>query len=145
MAAVIQARGLTRQFGQLTAVDQLDLEVPPGQIYGFLGPNGSGKSTTIRMLCGLLTPTRGKAQVLGYDVVREPEQVKRRIGYMTQRFSLYGDLNPVENLQFMAEVQALPGSERRRRVEHLLERFDLVRCDDPVGFRHFGRKRDHRD
>ncbi len=125
-AAVIQARGLTRQFGQLTAVDRLDLDVPPGQIYGFLGPNGSGKSTTIRMLCGLLTPTRGDAQVLGFDVIREPEQVKRRIGYMTQRFSLYGDLNPVENLQFMAEVQALPGSERRRRVDQLLERFHLA-------------------
>ncbi len=122
----INARGLTRRFGTLTAVDRVDLDVPRGRIYGFLGPNGSGKSTTIRMLCGLLKPTAGSARVLGFDVTAEPEEIKRRIGYMTQKFSLYEDLSVHENLQFMAEIFALPRRERRARVAEQLATYDLA-------------------
>ena len=103
----IHARGLTRRFGTLTAVDRVDLTVPRGAVYGFLGPNGSGKSTTIRMLCGLLTPSAGEIDVLGLSIPREAEALKRRIGYMTQRFSLYEDLSVIENLRFLAAVHGL--------------------------------------
>ncbi|MBP7417445.1 MAG: ATP-binding cassette domain-containing protein, partial [Xanthomonadales bacterium] len=101
------ARGLTRRFGTLVAVDGLDMEVPRAQVYGFLGPNGSGKSTTIRMLCGLLQPSAGEIEVLGLRIPAQAEALKRRIGYMTQRFSLYEDLSVRENLQFLAAVQGL--------------------------------------
>lgn len=121
----IQARGLTRRFGALVAVNEVDLDVPSGKIYGFLGPNGSGKSTTIRMLCGLLTPSSGQANVLGLDAGRDSEALKQRIGYMTQRFSLYEDLGVRENLQFIGEVYAIPRRERRRRMDELLDRFNL--------------------
>ncbi len=121
----IQARGLTRRFGALVAVNEVDLDVPSGKIYGFLGPNGSGKSTTIRMLCGLLRPSSGQASVLGLDAGRDSEALKQQIGYMTQRFSLYEDLSVRENLQFIAEVYAIPRRERRRRMEELLARFSL--------------------
>ncbi|MEX2469761.1 MAG: ABC transporter ATP-binding protein [Pseudohongiellaceae bacterium] len=121
----ITARGLTRKFGSLVAVDAVDLEVPRGQIYGFLGPNGSGKSTTIRLLCGLLTPTAGEATVLGRDTRKEAEALKQQIGYMTQRFSLYEDLSVRENLQFISEIYALDRRTRKRRVEELLDAFDL--------------------
>ena len=100
----IEARGLSKHFGELRAVSELDLDVPRGQIYGFLGPNGSGKSTTIRMLCGLLTPTKGSAQVLGTEIPGDARSLKPRIGYMTQKFSLFGDLTVRENLQFIAEI-----------------------------------------
>ncbi len=122
----ISARGLTRRFGALTAVDRVDLDVPKGRIYGFLGPNGSGKSTTIRMLCGLLKPTAGSARVLGLDVGTEAEAIKRRIGYMTQRFALYEDLSVTENLEFMAEIYALNRRRRRERVGELLDQYDLA-------------------
>src|SRR6187455_877278 len=89
--AAIVARGLTRRFGDLVAVDHVDLDVPRAQVYGFLGPNGSGKSTTIRMLCGLLTPSEGEVEVLGLKIPAQAEALKRRIGYMTQKFSLYED------------------------------------------------------
>ena len=89
----IQARGLTRRFGSLVAVNEIDLDVPRGKIYGFLGPNGCGKSTTIRMLCGLLTPSAGSATVLGMDTRKESEALKQKIGYMTQKFSLFEDLS----------------------------------------------------
>ena len=92
-AAAIVTRGLTRRFGDLVAVDHIDLNIPQAQIYGFLGPNGSGKSTTIRMLCGLLIPSEGEAEVLGLRVPGEAEALKHKIGYMTQRFSLYEDLS----------------------------------------------------
>ena len=118
--------GLTRRFGDLVAVDQLDMQVPQGSIYGFLGPNGSGKSTTIRMLCGLLLPTTGSATVLGVDVRRDPEALKSRIGYMTQRFSLYDDLSVLENLKFMSEIYRLPRRDRQPRIAAQLERFRLV-------------------
>ncbi len=121
----IKARGLSKRFGDLLAVDHLDLDVPRGQIYGFLGPNGSGKSTTIRMLCGLLTPTEGSARVLGFDVPGKSRGLKPKIGYMTQRFSLFGDMTVRENLQFIAEIYSYPSGERRTRIEELLEKYDL--------------------
>jgi ABC-2 type transport system ATP-binding protein len=121
----IEARGLTKRFGAVTAVDKLDLRVPRHAIYGFLGPNGSGKSTTIRMLCGLLTPSSGEAQVLGLQVPGEAEALKRRIGYMTQRFSLYEDLTLTENLMFMARIYCLPGRERKARVAEALHTYGL--------------------
>ena len=123
----IQARGLTRRFGALVAVNNVDLDVPSGKIYGFLGPNGSGKSTTIRMLCGLLTRQfAGKARVLGLDARKDSEALKQQIGYMTQRFSLYDDLSVRENLQFIGEIYAIPRRERRRRLEELLSQYRLA-------------------
>src|SRR5512142_2753053 len=103
-AIAIRARALTRKFGDVLAVDHIDLNVARAQVYGFLGPNGSGKSTTIRMLCGLLLPTSGDIEVLGYRIPEQAELLKRRIGYMTQKFSLYDDLTVIENLDFVAAV-----------------------------------------
>ncbi len=125
-AFAIEARGLSKHFGALVAVDKLDLHVPRGRIYGFLGPNGSGKSTTIRMLCGLLTPTEGTANVLGVEVPGDSRALKSRIGYMTQKFSLFGDMTNYENLQFIAEIYAYPRAEREARINDLLERYDLA-------------------
>jgi ABC-2 type transport system ATP-binding protein len=122
---VIRARGLTKRFGDLTAVNHLELDVPRSIIYGFLGPNGSGKTTAIRMLCGLLTPTEGSASVLGVDVPGDAAALKSRIGYMTQKFSLYGDLTVLENLRFIAEVYAYPRAGRRARIDDLIDRYDL--------------------
>ena len=123
----ITASGLTRHFGSLIAVKDFDLQIPTGSIYGFLGPNGSGKSTTIRMLCGLLTPSLGSASVLGLDTRRESEKLKQKIGYMTQKFSLYEDLTVKENLQFVSEIYAVARKERHLRVKELLEEFNLNR------------------
>jgi ABC-2 type transport system ATP-binding protein len=122
---VVSARGLSKNFGSLQAVRQVDLEIRRGIIYGFLGPNGSGKSTTIRMLCGLLTPSSGEGTVLGLDIRNDSEQLKQKIGYMTQRFALYDDLTVKENLQFISEIYAIPGCERKLRVGGMLERFNL--------------------
>lgn len=124
----IEAQGLTRRFGKLLAVDGIDLAVPAGQIYGFLGPNGSGKSTTLRMLCGLLTPSAGTARVLGFAVPRDAERLKQHLGYMTQRFSLYEDLTVAENLRFVAEVYALPRRERATRLAQALQDYRLSEC-----------------
>ncbi|MCB1560542.1 MAG: ABC transporter ATP-binding protein [Xanthomonadales bacterium] len=121
----MRARGLTRRFGELVAVDHVDLDVPRGQIHGFLGPNGSGKSTTIRMLCGLLLPTEGEINVLGLDIPRQSETLRRRIGYMTQRFSLFEDLSVRENLEFLAAVQELPRDRAKQRVGELLREYRL--------------------
>jgi ABC-2 type transport system ATP-binding protein len=128
--AAIRARGLSKRFGQVQAVDRLDLEVRHGEVYGFLGPNGSGKSTTIRMLCGLLLPTEGEMSVLGFDIPKQSELLKRRIGYMTQKFSLYEDLTVRENLGFLASVHGLRGKAARRRVDEVIARYwlgDLAR------------------
>ena len=125
-AFAIEARGLSKHFGDLRAVSSLDLDVPRGKIYGFLGPNGSGKSTTIRMLCGLLTPTEGGAVVLGTRVPGDVKLLKPKIGYMTQRFSLFGDLTVFENLQFIAEIYSYPAKERAARIEELLSKYDLT-------------------
>jgi len=122
----IVARGLTRCFGEVVAVDHLDLRVPRGRIQGFLGPNGSGKTTSIRMLCGLLLPSEGDATVLGVPVPARAEELRRRIGYMTQRFSLYEDLTVRENLEFVADIYGLGRAERPRRVETLLGEYRLV-------------------
>jgi len=122
----IQAKGLTKQFGKLIAVNHLDLDVPRAQIYGFLGPNGSGKSTTIRMLCGLLTPSDGSANVLGIDVPGDANILKPKIGYMTQKFSLYGDLTVHENLDFIADVYSFSRADKNSRIAELLAKYDLV-------------------
>jgi len=118
-ANAIVARGLTRRFGALTAVDGIDLTVARAQVYGFLGPNGSGKSTTIRMLCGLLLPSAGQIEVLGYRIPEQAEALKRRIGYMTQKFSLYEDLTVAENLEFVAAVHDVERARARRRIDAL--------------------------
>ncbi len=115
---VIDVRGLTKRFGDRTVVDCVDLEVPEGQIHGFLGPNGSGKTTTIRMLCGLLKPDAGEGTCLGYDILREAAKIKREVGYMTQRFSLYEDLSIEENLAFVARMYAVP--DRARAADETL-------------------------
>jgi ABC-2 type transport system ATP-binding protein len=116
----VEAENLTRKFGDFIAVDQLTLRVDHGEVFGFLGPNGSGKTTTIRMLCGLLTPTSGVGRVLGLDIGRESEAIKARIGYMSQKFSLYSDLTVLENLQFYADVYGIGRSERAARIAELI-------------------------
>lgn len=124
-AAAIVATGLTRRFGRLTAVDDVSLEIPRAGIYGFLGPNGSGKSTTIRMLCGLLAPSAGSVEVLGHRMPGDAELVRRQLGYMTQRFSLWDDLTVAENLEFMARIFGLQAAARERRIAELLHEYDL--------------------
>ncbi|HEX7770583.1 MAG TPA: ABC transporter ATP-binding protein [Dokdonella sp.] len=119
----MRARGLTRRFGDLVAVDHVDLAVPRRHVYGFLGPNGSGKSTTIRMLCGLLTPSEGEIEVLGLSIPREAEALRTRIGYMTQKFSLFEDLTVRENFEFLAAVQSLPRARARRRIDDLVAQY----------------------
>jgi ABC-2 type transport system ATP-binding protein len=111
--AVIEVKGLTKKFSGRTVVDHFDLIVPKGAIYGFLGPNGSGKTTTIRMVCGLLKPDGGSGSVLGLDVLKESDKIKERVGYMTQRFSLYGDLSIRENLEFIARLYSLDNVQDR--------------------------------
>ncbi|MGE3143327.1 MAG: ABC transporter ATP-binding protein [Hyphomonadaceae bacterium] len=120
---VIDVRGLTKRFGDRTVVDHFDLSVPRGAIYGFLGPNGSGKTTTIRMVCGLLRPDAGEGTCLGFDVIRESARIKERVGYMTQRFSLYEDLSIQENLEFIARLYAL--DRRAARVERAISDLGL--------------------
>ncbi len=122
---VIDAQHLSRHFGKLVAVRDVSLRVEKGEIFGVLGANGAGKSTTIRMLCGLLDPTSGRATVVGYDVAKDPEKVKARIGYMTQRFSLYEDLTVAENLKFYASIYGVPFMKRRARVNTVIERSGL--------------------
>ena len=119
----IRAHGLTKRFGTLVAVDHVDLAVPRRNVYGFLGPNGSGKSTTIRMLCGLLTPSEGTIDVLGLSIPAQAETLRTRIGYMTQKFSLFDDLTVRENLEFLADVQALPRTKASRRVDALIDEY----------------------
>jgi ABC-2 type transport system ATP-binding protein len=118
---VIDVHGLTKTFDGRAVVRDLSLQVKRGTIYGFLGPNGSGKTTTIRMLCGLLTPDQGTGTCLGYDIRTETEKIKRQIGYMTQRFSLYQDLSVKENLEFVARIYGLPQPAKaaRQMIEHL--------------------------
>ncbi len=123
---VIVTRGLSRRFGSFVAVRDVSLEVNKGEIFGVLGPNGAGKSTTIRMLCGILDPTSGEGRVVGYDIRRDAERVKQRIGYMTQRFSLYEDLTVEENLKFYAGIYGIPFGRAAKRVREVLERTGLV-------------------
>src|SRR6185369_1986643 len=109
---IIRTEGLSRRFGDLIAVKDVSLSVRRGEIFGVLGPNGAGKSTTIRMLCGILDPTGGRGTVVGFDIARDPERIKERVGYMTQRFSLYEDLTVGENLRFYAGIYGLEGRTR---------------------------------
>jgi ABC-2 type transport system ATP-binding protein len=118
--AAIELRGLTKRFGALTAVDSLDLSVQRGAIFGLVGPDGAGKTTTLRMLCGAMTPTSGTATVAGFDIVSQIEQVRAHLGYMPQAFSLYPDLTVMENLTFFADVYEVPRSVRNERMERLL-------------------------
>lgn len=122
--AVVDVAGLTKRFGDKTAVRALSMRIAAGEIFGFLGPNGSGKTTSIRMLCGLLTPDAGSGHCLGYDIRTESALIKRQVGYMTQRFSFYEDLSIRENLEFVAEVYGVPAL--RRAVDAALERLGLV-------------------
>ena len=117
---IIRTEHLSRRFGELVAVRDVTLEVKRGEIFGVLGPNGAGKSTTIRMLCGILDPSGGRGTVVGYDIARDAERIKERIGYMTQRFSLYEDLTVQENLRFYAGVYGVPARERPGRIEQML-------------------------
>src|SRR5947208_1478046 len=129
-ALAIDVRGMTKRFGSLVAVDHIDLQVPRGQICGFLGPNGSGKTTFIRMLCGLLRADEGSGQCLGHDVIRDSEAIKREVGYMTQRFSFYEDLSIAENLDFVARMYGL--KDRRRAVQQSLEQLGLTKRQDQL-------------
>jgi len=117
----VQVNQLTRKFGDFVAVDQISFEIPRGEIFGLLGPNGAGKTTTIRMLCGILKPTSGEAYVMGYDVARQTEQVKKRIGYMSQKFSLYNDLTVSENLHFYASLYGVPREKVKPRITELID------------------------
>jgi ABC-2 type transport system ATP-binding protein len=123
-ALSVEVRGLTKSFGHKRVVDGVSMSVRTGEIFGFLGPNGSGKTTTIRMMCGLLTPDSGEGTCLGYDILREQEQIKRRVGYMTQRFSFWEDLSIRENLEFVARMYEM--DERRRAVDDALEGLGLA-------------------
>jgi drug efflux transport system ATP-binding protein len=137
----IRAAGLRKQFGAHAAVDGVDLLVPRGQIYGLIGPDGAGKTTTIRMLCGVLDLSGGSATVAGFDVVRDREAMKERIGYMSQRFSLYPDLTVIENLTFFADLFAVPQAERAQAVPYLLGFSGLTRFQDrPAGLLSGGMK-----
>ena len=128
----IDVRGLTKRFSGRRVVDGIDLSVRSGDIFGFLGPNGSGKTTSIRMLCGLLTPDAGEGTCLGLDIIRRTDEIKRQVGYMTQRFSLYEDLSIRENLDFIARMYGMP--ERRRAVAGAIDRLGLgARRDQLAG------------
>lgn len=122
----IRARGLTKRFGKLVAVDHVDLAVPARHVYGFLGPNGSGKSTTIRMLCGLLTPSDGEMEVLGLKIPAQADELRARIGYMTQKFSLFEDLTVRENLEFLAAIQGVPKAKTKSRIDELIEQYHFA-------------------
>ena len=116
----VKLDNMVKKFGSFVAVDRVSLQVPKGEIFGFLGPNGAGKSTTIRMLCGLLAPTSGRASVAGFDVAKDPEAVRRNIGYMSQKFSLYDDLTVEQNLDFFAGMYGVPRAIRAQRKDYAL-------------------------
>ncbi len=130
--SAVRTDALRKTFGQLVAVDDLSLTIHRGEVFGLLGPNGSGKTTTIRMLTGLLEPTSGGATVVGIDVVRRPDEVRRVIGYMSQKFGLYDDLTIRENLRFYASVYGLHGDAREARMEELLTDLRLARRADQM-------------
>ena len=140
-AAAIDATDLTRRFGSFTAVDRITFDVRVGEVFGFLGANGAGKTTAIRMLIGLLAPTSGTAHVAGLDVAREAEAIKRRIGYMSQRFSLYEDLTPTENIRLYGGIYGLTRAEIRAQTSEMLARLQLTSVADtqvralPLGWR----------
>lgn len=123
----IQVFSLTKKFGNITAVDNLYVQVKKNKIFGLVGPDGAGKTTTMRMLCSLVTPDSGTAQIGDYDILRESKKIKQHIGYMPQKFSLYGDLTVLENLEFYAEVYQIPKKERKEKIEFLLKFSNLER------------------
>ncbi len=123
---VIQVKDLTKRFGTFTAVDSISFEVRKGEIFGFLGANGAGKTTAMRMLCGLSYPTAGQGRVAGFDIVREGERIKRNIGYMSQRFSLYEDLTVWENMSFYGGIYGLQGTQLQERADELLQKLQFV-------------------
>jgi ABC-2 type transport system ATP-binding protein len=129
---VVEVEDLVKTFNSFIAVDHIRFQVEKGEIFGFLGPNGAGKSTTIRMLCGLLLPTSGKGKVSGFDIIKEPEKIKRAIGYMSQKFSLYDDLKVVENLHFFGGIYGLSGSSQKRRENEVLEIIGLQDFRDRI-------------
>lgn len=137
----VEVRNLTRNFGDFTAVDRVSFEVARGEIFGFLGANGAGKTTTIRMLCGLLAPSGGEGQVAGFDINREYEKIKHRIGYMSQKFSLYDDLTVMENIEFYGGIYGLSPADIRRRSAELFKLIGLeeirnsLTADIPVGWK----------
>ncbi len=139
--AVIQTDQLTRRFGEFVAVDHLTFDVHPGEIFGFLGANGAGKTTAMRMLCGLLAPSSGSARVAGYDIHRNPDMVKKNIGYMSQKFSLYEDLSILENIRFYAGIYGLTDVQIREESEKLIDFLGLhneakkLVKDLPLGWR----------
>ena len=122
---VIVCEDLTKKFGNFTAVDHISFDVKKGEIFGFLGANGAGKTTAMRMLCGLSYPTSGKASVAGFDVYREKEKIKRNIGYMSQKFSLYDNLSPIENIKLYAGIYGVPGKIIKSRTDELIEKLGL--------------------
>ena len=140
---VVETRELTKRYGELTAVDALNFTLQEGEIFGLLGPNGAGKTTTILMLMGLTEPTAGSVSVLGFDPVRQPLEVKRRVGYLPEHVALYEDLSARENLFYTADLNAIPGPEARRRVTAALERvgLDAVADNKVLTFSHGMRQR----
>lgn len=122
----VSALNLVKRFGTFCAVDHISFEVPRGAIFGFLGPNGAGKSTTIRMLCGILPPTGGEGHVAGFDILRQTEQIKASIGYMSQKFSLYGDLTVEENIDFYSGIYRVPAAKKKERKDWVLQMADLT-------------------
>ncbi|MDD3342613.1 MAG: ABC transporter ATP-binding protein [Sulfurospirillaceae bacterium] len=122
----ISTEGLTKRFGSFTAVSDLNIEVKQGEIYGFLGPNGSGKTTVIKMLCGLLAPSAGKASVLGFDAQDEGEMIRQNVGYMSQKFSLYEDLSVAENMRFYGSIYGLNATKLNERIAFLLAKLELL-------------------
>jgi len=126
----IKAKALTKRFGELTALDQLFLEVNKGELFGLVGPDGAGKTTTMRLLCGIMDPTSGEAWVAGHSILKEPERIKEKIGYMSQRFGLYGDLTVMENILFYADLFNVPKNELSKRVERLLGFSNLTPFQD---------------
>ncbi|MBM2841724.1 MAG: ABC-type transport system ATPase component, partial [Bacteroidetes bacterium] len=119
MSSAIETKDLSRSFGDIKAVDRISLTINEGEMFGLVGPDGSGKTTTIRMLCGILAPTSGSATVLGHDIIKQSEKVKKEIGYLSQRFSLYGDLSIDENIEFFAEINKVYDFKQQR--EELLD------------------------
>ena len=140
-AIPLDVRGLTKRFGDFTAVNQVSFSVKPGEVIGYLGPNGSGKTTTIRMLCGVMTPTEGTAEVMGFDITQQPEELKPHIGYMSQKFALYDDLTAWENLEFYAGVYEIPRLEEKARIREVLQMAGLEnRSGTPAGELSGGRR-----
>ncbi len=121
----VETFDLSRKFGDFTAVERVNFYIPKGEIFGLLGPNGAGKTTTIRMLCGIIQPSHGKATVLGFDIEKDAAQIKKNIGYMSQRFSLYDDMTALENLNFYASIYGVPASERKKRIQDLIDQSGL--------------------